>query len=207
MSQTSPNPQPARVSCGRHYAANCSTCPWKVSAEGVRGRWMGHKYCNGACEWRWHGRINAGGTCVSKPAPTPPAITVTDGTSSTRGTVTAQITGGTVTQFSTSARSSEVQDALRHVVGAHGGGLMVSPSMDLFDVCGISAHRMRSAHASDLGRARAPLGICAPKVSDAVVQRALHRFQPTHVIHLAANVGGLFKNMKYRVSLNEQTNK
>jgi len=25
------------------------------------------------------------------------------------------------------------------------------------------------------------------------------KFQPTHVIHLAANVGGLFKNMKYRV--------
>ena len=25
------------------------------------------------------------------------------------------------------------------------------------------------------------------------------RFKPTHVIHLAANVGGLFKNMKYRV--------
>ena len=112
MSQTSPNPKPARVSCGRHYAANCSTCPWKVSAEGVRGRWMGHKYCNGACEWRWHGRINAGGTCVSKPAPTPPAITVTDGTSK-RGTVTVQIAGGTMTQFSTSVNSSEVQDALR----------------------------------------------------------------------------------------------
>jgi len=150
MSQTSPNPQPARVSCGRHYAANCSTCPWKVSAEGVRGRWMGHKYCKGACEWRWHGRINAGGTCVSKPAPTPPAITVTDRTSSTRGTVTAQITGGTMTQFSTSANSSQVQDALRHVLGAHDGGFMVSPSMDLFDACGVSAHRMRNAHASDL---------------------------------------------------------
>lgn len=27
------------------------------------------------------------------------------------------------------------------------------------------------------------------------------KFQPTHVIHLAANVGGLFKNMKYRVEM------
>lgn len=27
------------------------------------------------------------------------------------------------------------------------------------------------------------------------------RFKPTHVIHLAANVGGLFKNMKYRVEM------
>jgi len=27
------------------------------------------------------------------------------------------------------------------------------------------------------------------------------RFQPTHVIHLAANVGGLFKNMKFRVEM------
>jgi len=27
------------------------------------------------------------------------------------------------------------------------------------------------------------------------------RFKPTHVIHLAANVGGLYKNMKYRVEM------
>lgn len=26
------------------------------------------------------------------------------------------------------------------------------------------------------------------------------KYQPTHVIHLAALVGGLFKNMKYKVS-------
>lgn len=28
------------------------------------------------------------------------------------------------------------------------------------------------------------------------------KYKPTHVIHLAALVGGLFKNMKYKVRLN-----
>jgi hypothetical protein len=36
--------------------------------------------------------------------------------------------------------------------------------------------------------------------SDIAATRALfQRHQPTHVIHLAAMVGGLFKNMKYQL--------
>ena len=144
LSKKSPNPSPkpqSRVSCGGHYAASCSACPWKGR------KWKGSRWCNGECEWSI---VGGRGTCVLPPAPTPPAMAVMDGTSSTRGTVTVRSTEGTMTQFSTSARSSEVQDALRHVLGAHDGGFMVSPSMDLFDVCGVSAHRMRSAYASDL---------------------------------------------------------
>jgi len=35
----------------------------------------------------------------------------------------------------------------------------------------------------------------------AATMALFERFKPTHVIHLAANVGGLFKNMKYRVDM------
>jgi GDP-L-fucose synthase len=30
-------------------------------------------------------------------------------------------------------------------------------------------------------------------------QKIFEKYQPTHVIHLAAMVGGLFKNMKYKL--------
>ena len=104
--------------CGGHYAAKCSACPWKGR------KWKGSRWCNGGSEWSIAG---GRGTCVLPPAPTPPAMAVMDGTSSTRGTVTVRSTEGTMTQFSTSARSSEVQDALRHVLGAYDGGFTSPP--------------------------------------------------------------------------------
>ena len=41
--------------------------------------------------------------------------------------------------------------------------------------------------------------MCASHRKEAETKAAFERIQPTHVIHLAAMVGGLFRNLKYNL--------
>ena len=47
--------EPAAVSCGEHYASDCSQCPYAGEL------WMGEGWCNGDCQWR-------DGACMSSEA-------------------------------------------------------------------------------------------------------------------------------------------